>query len=170
MDTRSLATVSLAMLALLLPLGASAADKAPDPAPQVTVTLPPAQPPLPEGATPLVQEGRTSRSVDRWPGYRLSPGPGGEVEAVVLSPERYRELVLMPRLVEAQGRVDTLMCRGEQRAQSDRHNEAAREWAAQLAAAKRVEPLPEWQRVVAWVGLGVAIGALAGGTAVWVAK
>ena len=167
MGAKTLVTVSLASLALLLPIGAEA-DSA-TPAPQITITLP-SRSPLPEGATPLPQDAPTSRSVDRWPGYRLSPGPGGEVEAVVLSPERFREMVLAPRLVEAEGKMRTLMCQGEQRAQSDRHNEQARAWAADLAAAKKAPPPPRWLQVAEWIALGVAIGAAAGGTAVWAAK
>ena len=165
--TRTLCLV--AGLSLCAPCLAHA-DAPPSPPPQVTVTVTPApQPLLPAGATPLEQPGTASRSVDSWPGYRLSPGPGGEVEAVVLSPVRYQALVVAPRLVEGQARVDLLVCRGEQRAQSDRHNERA---LALLARERELlaPPAPDWQRVAAWVGLGLAAGAAAGGTAVWLAR
>jgi hypothetical protein len=163
MDTRTLATVSLALLALLLPLGANAGGSA-----SATLTVSATVlPPLPAGAVPLGQSQQAlSRSDDSWPGYRLAPGPGGEPAAIVLSPDRYRTLTLAPQLEGASARINLQVCQAEQRAQSDRHNEAAREWAAQLREARALD----WQRVAAWVGLGVALGAVAGGTAVWVAK
>ena len=167
MDMRSLVTVSLTLLALLALPSAAQADGSASATLAVTATV---LPPLPAGATPLAQSQQAlSRTVDSWPGYSLSPGPGGEVEAIVLSPDRYRTLTLAPRLVEASAKTNLLMCQGEQRAQSDRHNEAARQWAAELAAAREASR-PDWRRVAEWVALGVAIGAVAGGTAVWAAR
>lgn len=166
MDTRSLATVSLALLALLLPLGASAGGSA---SATLTVTAT-AVAPLPAGSMPLTQmaplQQELTRSDDSWPGYRLAPGPGGEPAAIVLSPDRYRTLTLAPQLEGASLQTSLGVCQAEQRAQAERANRLAREQAAQLREARSLD----WQRVVAWVGLGVALGALAGGTAVWAAR
>jgi PHD/YefM family antitoxin component YafN of YafNO toxin-antitoxin module len=127
-------------------------------------------PPLPAGATPLgeTQQG-LSRTPDSWPGYRLAPGPAGEEAAVVLSPERYQSLSLAARLIEASARVNLGVCQDERLAQAARANERAREQAAEIARLRSGRAEAAWERV-AWVALGVAVGTLVGGTAVWLAK